>query len=171
MGPCLACNRDGDLIGGSLVYRAALGKYSILQHIKGEDDDEWTTFEADNGPWSAAGPSPGFRIGFGDYFDCDCLPQNGRAVMAWSETVNGAQPWQTFARVEDLDEFDEARMSALENEIAFLTEASNAQQLPFPRVKENTANSRLTSMNCGLNFKRCNAGWRSLAWTILCPKK
>ena len=59
--------------------------------------------------------------------------------MAWSETANGAQPWQTFARVEELDEFDEDRMSALANEIAFLTEASDAQELPFPKTKENTA--------------------------------
>jgi len=139
MWPCLACNKDADLIGGSLVYNAALGKYSILQHIKEEHDDEWTTIEADNGSWSAAGPSPGFRIGFGDYFDCDCLPENGRAVMAWSETANGAQPWQTFARVGELDEFDMARVAALENEIAYLTDASDAQELPILKTKENMA--------------------------------
>jgi hypothetical protein len=70
-----------------VVYDQTLGKYSILPHIKAEDEDEWTSFEADNGPWSAAGPSSNFRIGFGDYFDCDSLPEFGISVMAWSETA------------------------------------------------------------------------------------
>jgi hypothetical protein len=59
--------------------------------------------------------------------------------MAWSETANGAQPWQTFARVGELDEFDMARVAALENEIAYLTDASDAQELPILKTKENMA--------------------------------
>jgi hypothetical protein len=104
MWPCLSCTKHGDLQGGSLVYDAALGKYSILVHSKPKDEDEWRTSEADNGPWSAAGPSGGFRIGFGDYFDCDSLPDSDeKSVMAWSETANGLQPWQSFVRLLDLD--------------------------------------------------------------------
>jgi hypothetical protein len=104
MWPCLSCTKDGDLQGGSLVYDAKLGKYSILVHSKPRDEDEWDTSEADSGPWSAAGPSPSFRIGFGDYFDCDSLPNSDEfSVMAWSETKNGAQPWQTWVRILDLD--------------------------------------------------------------------
>ena len=61
----------------------------------------WKTFETDNGPWAAAGPSPSFRIGFGDYFDCDSLPQCGINAMGWSETPNGQEPWQTWARILD----------------------------------------------------------------------
>jgi len=104
MWPCLSCTKDGDLQGGSLAYDAKTGKYSILVHNKPRDEDEWDTFEADSGPWSAAGPSPSFRIGFGDYFDCDSLPNTDEfSVMAWSETKNGAQPWQTWVRILDLD--------------------------------------------------------------------
>ncbi len=104
MWPCLSCTKHGDLQGGSLVYDAALGKYSILVHSKPRHEDEWETSEADNGPWAAAGPSPSFRIGFGDYFDCDSLPDSDeRSVMAWSETANGVQPWQSFVRLLDLD--------------------------------------------------------------------
>lgn len=137
MWPCLSCTKHGDLQGGSLVYNQALGEYSILVHVRAEDEDEWTTFEADNGPWPAAGPSPGFRIGFGDYFDCDSLPECGVSVMAWSETANGLQPWQTWARVLDLCGCREDAVDTLEDEIERLMEAFEAEEMPFPRTKQN----------------------------------
>ena len=99
MWPCLSCNGDGDLQAGSMAYDAVAGNYSILRHTKPNDVATWTTAEADNGPWMAAGPSPNFRIGFGDYFDSDMAPNSPIAVMGWSETPTGGQPWQTFARV------------------------------------------------------------------------
>jgi hypothetical protein len=139
MWPCLASTKHGDLQGGSVVYDAALSQYRILQHVKAEDEDEWTTFEADNGPWSAAGPSTGFRIGFGDYFDCDSLPECGISVMAWSETPNGGQPWQTWARVVDLCQCKEDRVEALDDEIDHLSEAFEAHEIPIPRTKQNVA--------------------------------
>ena len=58
MWPCLSCNKHGDLQGGSLVFDQVLAKYSVLQHAKAEDDDDWRTVEADSGPWPGAGPSP-----------------------------------------------------------------------------------------------------------------
>lgn len=140
MWPCLSCTKHGDLLGGSVVYDTALSKYSILRHTKCEDEDEWTTREADNGPWAAAGPSPNYRIGFGDYFDCDSLPECGISVMGWSETVNGAQPWQTWMRVLDVCECKDDRVDALEDEIANLTLAFQNQDLPFPRTEHNVAN-------------------------------
>jgi hypothetical protein len=139
MWPCLSCTRHGDLQGGSVVYDQALGKYSILLHTKAEDEDEWTTFEVDNGPWSAAGPSPNFRIGFGDYFDCDSLPHSGISVMAWSETANGQQPWQTWVRILDQRQWEDDRVGALEDEIDRLTDAFELGELPFPRTDENVA--------------------------------
>lgn len=99
MFPCLSSNRHGDLLGGSLAFDQTLGKYSILRHVKTHKENVWKTFETDNGPWLAAGPSPKFRIGFGDYFDCDSLPECGISAMAWSETPNGQEPWQTWARI------------------------------------------------------------------------
>jgi hypothetical protein len=135
MWPCLSCTKHGDLQGGSLVYDTALSKYSVLLHRKPEDEDEWTTREVDSGPWAAAGPSPGFRIGFGDYFDCDSLPECGISVMAWSETANGLQPWQTWARVLDFCQHEEDRVEALEDEIEHLTHAFESQELPFPRTR------------------------------------
>ena len=99
MWPCLSCNKSGDLLGGSLLYDQASGKYSILQHRKPAEESNWTTFEVDTNPWLAAGPSPNIRIGFGDYFDCDSLPYSTTTVMAWSETPNGLQPWQSWARI------------------------------------------------------------------------
>lgn len=99
MWPCLSCNKSGDLLGGSLVYNQASGKYSILQHRKPVEKSDWTTFEASTNAWSAAQPSSGFRIGFGDYFDCDSLPYNTTTVMAWSETPNGLQPWESWVRI------------------------------------------------------------------------
>lgn len=99
MWPCLSCNKRGDLLGGSLVYSQASGKYSILQHRKPVDKSDRATFEADTDAWSAAMPSSGFRIGFGDYFDCDSLPHGTTTVMAWSETPNGLEPWQSWARI------------------------------------------------------------------------
>jgi hypothetical protein len=139
MWPCLSCNRHGDLQGGSLVYDQALSKYSILQHFKNHEDHHWRTFEADNGPWAGAGPSPGFRIGFGDYFDCDSLPGHGTSVMAWSESANGQQPWQSWARVLDLCEVEEDRADALRDEIDHLMEAFDSNELPIPRTPENVA--------------------------------
>ena len=139
MWPCLSCTKHGDLQGGSMVYDQTLGKYSILLHLKAEDEDEWKTFEADNAPWSAAGPSPNFRIGFGDYFDCDSLPEFGISVMAWSETANGQQPWQSWVRIVDRWEWEDERVSALEDEIDRLTEAFELGELPFPRTDENVA--------------------------------
>jgi hypothetical protein len=139
MWPCLACTKHGDLLGGSVVFNQVLGKYSILRHMKAEDEDEWTTREADNGPWSAAGPSPSFRIGFGDYFDCDCLPECGTAVMGWSETVNGAQPWQSWVRTLDMCENKESLVDVLEDEIDYLTAAFATQEFPFPRTPQSVA--------------------------------
>ena len=107
--------------------------------MKAEDEDEWTTREADNGAWSAAGPSPGFRIGFGDYFDCDCLPECGTAVMAWSETVNGAQPWQSWVRTLDMCEDKESLVDVLEDELDYLTASFETQELPFPRTQQTVA--------------------------------
>jgi len=101
MFPCLSCNKDGDILGGSMVYDQKLGKYLILRHTIAHNENVWKTFETDNGSWSAAGPSPGFRIGFGDYFDCDSIPQCGINAMAWSETPNGQEPWQSWARILD----------------------------------------------------------------------
>lgn len=139
MWPCLACTKHGDLLGGSVVYDQGLNKYSILRHTKDEDDHKWRTAEADNGPWAAAGPSPNFRIGFGDYFDCDCLPECGLSVMAWSETVNGAQPWQTWVRTLDMCECKENRVDGLEDEIEHLENAFELRELPFPRTQQNVA--------------------------------
>jgi uncharacterized coiled-coil protein SlyX len=139
MWPCLACTKRGDLLGGSMVYDQALNKYSILRHMKDEDEHRWRTAEADNGPWAAAGPSPGFRIGFGDYFDCDCLPECGVAVMAWSETVNGAQPWQSWVRTLDMCECKENRVDGLEDEIAHLKSALETREVPIPRTQQNLA--------------------------------
>jgi len=139
MWPCLSSNKHGDLQGGSLVYDQTLGKYRILQHIKAEDEDEWMTLEADNGPWSAAGGSPGFRIGFGDYFDCDSLPQCGVSVMAWSETPTGTQPWQSWARIRDLCQCHEDRVESLNDEIGHLTDAFDNHELPVARSEQNVA--------------------------------
>lgn len=86
-----------------------------------------------------AGPSPNFRIGFGDYFDCDSLPEFGISVMAWSETANGQQPWQSWVRIVDRWEWEDERVSALEDEIDRLTEAFELGELPFPRTDENVA--------------------------------
>jgi len=137
MWPCLSCNKHGDLQGGSLVFDQVLGKYSILQHAKADDDDDWRTVEADRGPWAGAGPSPGFRIGFGDYFDCDSLPQCGVSVMAWSESVTGQQPWQSWARVVDLCQCQEDRVDALKDEIDHLTDAFELGEIPVPRTEQN----------------------------------
>lgn len=137
MWPCLASNKHGDLQGGSLLYDQALSKYRILQHIKADDEDEWMTIEADNGPWAAAGPSSGFRIGFGDYFDCDSLPQCGVSVMGWSETPNGLQPWESWVRIRDLCQCNEDRVESLEEEIAHLKDVFEARELPFPRTNQN----------------------------------
>lgn len=137
MWPCLSCNRNGDLQGGSVVYHPMLGKYSIVQHLKCKDADGWTTSEADNGAWPAAGPSPNYRIGFGDYFDCDSLPDGGILVMAWSETQNGQQPWQTWARVLDPCSNQQDVADALENELADLMEAFGAGEIPYPRTPQN----------------------------------
>lgn len=139
MWPCLSCHKNGDRQAGSLVYDQTLGKYSILQHVKAKEADAWLTFEADNGPWSAAGPSPNFRIGFGDYFDCDSLPQCGISVIAWSETATGAQPWRTWARVLDLCQCQEDQADALEAELAYLEDAFDSGEIPFPRTPQNIA--------------------------------
>ena len=115
MFPCLSCNKDGDILGGSMVYDQALEKYLILRHTKAHNETAWTTTETDNGPWTAAGPSPGFRIGFGDYFDCDSLPVFGISVMAWSETANGQQPWQSWVRIVNRWQWEDDRVGALED--------------------------------------------------------
>lgn len=139
MWPCLSCNRHGDLQGGSLVFDQVFSKYSILHHAKDSDAHHWRTSEADNGPWAAAGPSPNFRIGFGDYFDCDSLPQEGISVMAWSESVTGQQPWQTWARIIDIGDFWEDLIDIIEDEIENLQEAFSLQELPMPRTPEKIA--------------------------------
>jgi hypothetical protein len=97
MFPCLSCDKQGHLLAGSLMFDAQSGKYLILRHVK--CGDTWETSESDSGPWSAAPAPPGFRIGFGDYFDCDSTPECGPSVMAWSESPTGKEPWQTWARV------------------------------------------------------------------------
>jgi hypothetical protein len=127
------------LQGGSLVFDQVFSKYSILHHAKDSDAHHWRTSEADNGPWAAAGPSPNFRIGFGDYFDCDSLPQEGISVMAWSESVTGQQPWQTWARIIDLGDFWEDLIDIIEDEIENLLEAFSLQELPMPRTPEKIA--------------------------------
>lgn len=139
MWPCLSCNRNGDLQAGSVVYDQALSKYRILQHVKAEEADSWTTFEADAGAWLGGGPSPGYRIGFGDYFDCDSVPGCGLSVMAWSETPGGQQPWQSWARVLDLCQCQEDKVDALANEIGYLMDAFDAGEIPFPRTEQNIA--------------------------------
>jgi hypothetical protein len=156
MWPCLSCTKHGNLLGGSIVYDAAVGKYSVLMHRKPEDEDEWTTREVDGGPWAAAGPSPGFRIGFGDYFDCDCLPECGISLMAWSETANGLQPWQTWARVLDLCQFEQDRVDALEDEIEYLTSALESRELPFPGTQANIVKfeERLAELRAELQTAR-----------------
>ena len=136
MWPCLSVNRHGDLQGGSLLYNNALGRYSILHHVKAEDDDEWRTREADNGPWAAAGPSPNYRIGFGDYFDCDSLPSCGITAMAWSQSPNGQQPWQTWVRIWDTCKPDEDHLEALTNQVFYLEAAHKAGELPAPSTPE-----------------------------------
>ena len=137
MWPCLSCNQNGDLQAGSVVYDSSLSKYRILQHIKVAEATGWTTFEADAGAWLAGGPSPSYRIGFGDYFDCDSVPGCGLSVMAWSETPNGQQPWQSWARVSDLCQCQEDHVDALENEIEYLLQAFNAEEIPYPRSRGN----------------------------------
>jgi hypothetical protein len=139
MWPCLSSNRHGDLQAGSVLFDATLGKYSILRHVKDDDEDEWRTREADTGPWAAAGPSPNFRIGFGDYFDCDSSPSHGIIAMAWSETVDGQQPWQTWVRLWNMHEHDQDRFDALADQVFYLEAAHNAGELPFPATQENEA--------------------------------
>lgn len=160
MWPCLASNKHGDLQGGSLLYDQSLGKYQILQHIKSEDEDEWTTIEADNGAWSAAGPPTGFRIGFGDYFDCDSLPQCGVSVMGWSETPNGMQPWETWVRIRDLCQCHEDRVESLEEEIEHLEDAFEYQELPYPRTKSNVERfeARLGELRVNLRSAKARLG-------------
>jgi hypothetical protein len=137
--PCLACTRDGDLYGGSVFFNQTLSKYQILNHVKSRGATTWTTSETDNGPWAAAGPSPGFRIGFGDYFDCDCLPDGGPVVVAWSETPNGSEPWQTWARILDPCQGLQDAVDALEDEISNLMDAFESHEIPIPRTPENVA--------------------------------
>ena len=163
MWPCLSCNSIGDLMGGSVSYSPATGKYSMRQHFKPAEED-WMTFETDNGPWAAAGPSPGFRIGFGDYFDCDSLPGCGVSVMAWSETASGAQPWQTWVRLLDLCSCQQDRLDALEAEYEYLQEAFEAGEIPFPRTPQNIAaferymaNLRRQVIQAAKAFEKCRA--------------
>jgi hypothetical protein len=135
--PCLACNEHGDLVGGCLVYNLTLSKYSIIQLLKAKEATGWTTFEADNGAWSAAGPSVG-EIGFGDYFDCDVVPQGGTSAMAWSETPDRQQPWQTWVRLLGCDSLEDA-VEALEDEIANLNEGIALHLIPVPPTPQNIA--------------------------------
>jgi len=105
-----------------MVYDQTLGKYSILLHLKAEDEDEWKTSRLTT-LRGRRRTIPNFRIGFGDYFDCDSLPEFGISVMAWSETANGQQPWQSYVRIVNRWEWEDERVSALEDEIDRLTEA------------------------------------------------
>jgi hypothetical protein len=139
MWPCLSCNKHGDLQGGSLMYDQVFSKYSILQHAKADEDSNWRTFEADTGPWPGAGPSPSFRIGFGDYFDCDSLPECGISVMAWSESASGQQPWQSWARILDLCQCEEDQVDALKDEIDNLMDGFESHEVPIPRTPQNIA--------------------------------
>jgi hypothetical protein len=59
--------------------------------------------------------------------------------MAWSETANGQQPWQSWVRIVDWWEWEDERARALEDEIERLTEAFQLGELPFPRTDENIA--------------------------------
>jgi hypothetical protein len=139
MWPCLSSNMFGDLQAGSLVYDQVASRYSILRHARDDDSDHWVTVEADNGPWPGAGPSSGFRIGFGDYFDCDSHPELSISAMAWSESPNGLQPWQSWARVFDPWESWEDLVDTLEDEIENLLQGFALQELPIVRTAENVA--------------------------------
>ncbi len=59
--------------------------------------------------------------------------------MAWSETANGQQPWQSWVRIVDRWEWEDERVSAIEDEIDHLMEAFELGELPFPRTDENVA--------------------------------
>ena len=61
------------------------------------------------------------------------------SVMAWSETANGQQPWQSWVRIVDRWQWEDDRVGALEDEIDRLTEAFELGELPFPRTDENIA--------------------------------
>jgi hypothetical protein len=161
MWPCLACTRDGDLYGGSVFYNQALSKYEILNHVKPRGATTWTTSEADNAPWAAAGPSPGFRIGFGDYFDCDCLPQGGPVVTAWSETPTGDQPWQTWARVLDPCQRLQDAVDALEDEISNLMDAFENREIPIPRTPQNVARFEAYLASLRQELRREQAGLKA----------
>jgi hypothetical protein len=140
MFPCLCCNKNGDIQAGSMVYAQTSSRYMMLEHAKAANATVWTTTEMDNGAWQAAGPSPKFRIGFGDYFDCDCLPQNRMWVAAWSETPNGQQPWQTWVSgLLDPCRIHYNRLVAIEDEIENLMSAFDAEEIPMPRTKGNIA--------------------------------
>jgi uncharacterized coiled-coil DUF342 family protein len=56
--------------------------------------------------------------------------------MGWSETVNGAQPWQTWVRTQDMCEDRESLVDVLEDEIDYLTATFETQELPFPRTQQ-----------------------------------
>ena len=56
--------------------------------------------------------------------------------MAWSESVTGQQPWQTWARIIDLGDFWEDLIDIIEDEIENLLEAFSLQELPMPRTPE-----------------------------------
>jgi hypothetical protein len=131
MWPCLSSDRNGALVGGSVVYDQTLDQYNIQVHFKPGVDGAWSTLEADNGPFNAAGPSLPFRIGFGDYFDCDRTPDSGPAVMAWSEGAKRQQPWQTWARVVDACLPLQVKVSTIEAEIFQLTEILNNPFAPI----------------------------------------
>ena len=139
MWPCLSCNKYADLQAGSVAYDQVFSTYSILRHAKDDDSNQWRTREADSGPWPAAGPSPNFRIGFGDYFDCDSHPDLSISAMAWSESANGLQPWQTWAHIFNPHETLADLVDALEDEIEYLLEGFGAQELPIQRTPESIA--------------------------------
>ena len=163
MFPCLACNRQGDLQGGSLVYDGSK-YYEVLQHEKAHDEDSWSTSEADNGPWEAGNVEPGQLLGFGDYFDCDCSPEFGHAVLAWSETPNGYRPWKSFARFLDLCKRQEQKVERLANEIETPLEAFADHEIPIPRTPANiakfwagVADMRKQLSTAGNALERCRA--------------
>ena len=136
--PCLSCTKAGDLQGASLVYDGYGGRFRVLQHEKLKGEHGWTTFETDSSPWKAGTMTPGYRIGFGDYFDCDSLPGGGMLAMAWSESSHGSNLWQTWGRIGRCERLED-QVESLSDEIDVLEEAFEAHEIPIPRTPQNVA--------------------------------
>jgi len=59
--------------------------------------------------------------------------------VAWSETANGQQPWQSYVRIVNRWEWEDEARECARDEIDRLTEAFELGELPFPRTDENVA--------------------------------